>query len=280
MRLSLITINFILISFFSQNLIGQITKSPNKNSDYCAVFRAANEKPRTVKIRALMSFSTISRIDGGDTFLYSVECNNGDYFALANFSNLKDIAKWQIFFDKLPNEKNFIFEVELQGNLEVSIAPWFGHLSWSRAKIEITEIESIKDVTRKAQKPNYKTERPLTEKGRTLQLVNTETLFYLVKGKTELNLGDYFSPEYILTDSNGNIFNKLNYQNLSERKLFSNFETISVSGGRVERIGNKYKVLGTDTFSQADKKHILNYENTFEFRNDWWILTETKFTKL
>ncbi|MEK7724148.1 MAG: hypothetical protein AAB336_07370 [Acidobacteriota bacterium] len=227
-----------------------------------------------------MSFSTISRIDGGDTFLYSVECNNGDYFALANFSNLKDIAKWQIFFDKLPNEKNFIFEVELQGNLEVSIAPWFGHLSWSRAKIEITEIESIKDVTRKAQKPNYKTERPLTEKGRTLQLVNTETLFYLVKGKTELNLGDYFSPEYILTDSNGNIFNKLNYQNLSERKLFSNFETISVSGGRVERIGNKYKVLGTVTFSQADKKHILNYENTFEFRNDWWILTETKFTKL
>lgn len=276
----LLAIIFLLTSIFSQNLIGQTIKSPNKISDYCSVFRKANENPRPVKIRALMTYSTISRVDGGDSFLYSANCNNGDYFAVADFSNLKDSDKWRTFFEKLPAQKNFIFEVKLQGNLEVSLAPWFGHLSWSRARIKITEIESIKNVTRNARKPDYKAERNLTEKGKTLQLVNNETLFRLFKGESQLNLGEYFSPEYILTDSSGNVFNKSNYQNISERNLYKSFETIGVSGGRVERIGNKYKVSGTVTFSQADKKHILNYENTFEFRNDWWILTETKFIKL
>lgn len=276
----LLAIIFLLFSVFSQNHFGQTSKSTNKNTDYCSVFRESNENPKPVKIRALMTYSTVSRVDGGDSFFYSANCNNGDYFAVADFSNLKDSDKWQTFFDKLPAQKNYIFEVNLQGNLEVLMTPLFGHLSWSRAEIEITEIESIQDVTRNARKPDYKAERPLTEKGKTLQLVNTETIFYLVRGKTGLNFDEYLSPRYVLTDSNGNSFNKSNYQNVSERNLYSSFETISVSGGEVRRIGNKYKVLGTVTFSQADKKHILNYENTFEFRNDWWILTETKFTKL
>ena len=276
----LLAIILLLTSIFTQQIIGQTNKSTDKISDYCSVFREANENPKSIKIRALMTYSTISRVDGGDSFLYSENCNNGDYFAVADFSKLNDSDKWRNFFEKLPAQKNSIFEVELQGNLEVSLGSWFGHLAWSRANIEITEIESIKNVTRKTHKPNYKAERPLTEKGKTLRLINTETLFRLVKGDSQLNLGEYFSPEYILTDSNGNVFNTSNYQNLSERNLFKDFETISVSGGRVERIGNKYKVLGTVTFSQADKKHILNYENTFEFRNEWWILTETKFTKL
>jgi hypothetical protein len=279
MKVSFLTIIFLLTSIFTQQLIGQTNKPTNQNSDYCSVFSEATENPKPIRIRALMTYSTIPRVDGGETFLYSDKCNNGDYFAVANFSKLKDSDKWGKFFEKLPAQKNFVFEVDLKGNLEVLISPLFGHLGWGRAEIKITEIESIKDVTRKAQKPNYKAERPLIEKGNTLQLVNTETLFRLLKGETQINIGDYISPAYILIDSNGQTFNRSNYQNISERELSKSFETISVSNGRVERNGDKYKVLGIVTFSQADKKHILNYENTFEFRNDWWVLTETKFSK-
>src|SRR5689334_13060920 len=50
--------------------------------DYCAaVDSAAGGRRRTIRMKALMTWSTVARVDGGDTVLYSPRCNSGDYFA-------------------------------------------------------------------------------------------------------------------------------------------------------------------------------------------------------
>lgn len=145
-------LNFIILSatffLFSHLIVGQVNIGKPKNVDYCSIFDLSNNySGQIIKSRAFMTYSTVTRVDGGDSFLYSKNCNNGDYFAVTNFSKLNNLSKWEKFFAKLPGEKNFIFEISFIGKLQTSVIPFFGHLGWSRAEIEIFKIESMKDIT-------------------------------------------------------------------------------------------------------------------------------------
>src|SRR5438874_7855845 len=77
---------------------------------YCSLFDSTYEA-KTVSSSALMFYSTVGRVDGGDTFLYSGDCNGSDYFAIPQ-GNSRAWAKWQNFFDKLPPEKNLTLEIK------------------------------------------------------------------------------------------------------------------------------------------------------------------------
>src|SRR5688572_25921933 len=77
---------------------------------YCSLFDPAYQG-KAVSSSALMFYSTVGRVDGGDTFLYSPQCNNPDYFAIPKGTS-RVWSKWQRFFDQLPPEKNLTLEIK------------------------------------------------------------------------------------------------------------------------------------------------------------------------
>ena len=108
---------------------------------YCSLFDSTYDE-RTVSSIALMFYSTVGRVDGGDTFLYSPDCNGPDYFSIPS-GNSKVWGKWQSFFDKLPPEKNLAIEIKFEGKPDVAIAGLFGSLDgWARAEIKFSKIVS------------------------------------------------------------------------------------------------------------------------------------------
>lgn len=280
----LFSLNILLISIFTQNLFGQIPKPIKTKLDYCLAFKYLKNLQQSIfKTQALLKYSTLSRVDGGDSFLYSATCNNGDYFAITNFSQLVNPNKWQKFFSELSKEKNFVFEIQFKGKLKTSIVPSYGHLAWSRAEMEIIEIESIKEITNSSSKPNFQAETPITNAGKTLSFINTEVISYFLQARTEKVINEYLANNYRVINADGKTFNKTSYQKLAKNGLFNQVEMLkmSISNGKVRKIGSKFKVFGIITVTDNNnKERMLNYMNTFDFQHNSWILIETKFSKL
>jgi hypothetical protein len=137
---------------------------------YCSLFDSTYEE-KTVSSRALMFYSTVGRVDGADTFLYSADCNGPDYFAIPE-GNSKVWGKWQTFFDKLPAEQNLALEIKFEGKPDVATSGLFGSLDgWARAQIKFSKILSIKDVTSStnAVVPNHDAAKPRVERIETLR---------------------------------------------------------------------------------------------------------------
>jgi hypothetical protein len=237
---------------------------------------------KVFKTKVLMTYSTVPRVDGGDSFVYSDKCNSGDYFAVTNYSDSTNWNKWKDFFAKLPQGKKFIFEVKLSGAIETSLTPQFGHLSWSRAEIKITEIESIKDVTAFAKKPDHKAETPLINFGKGLWTIGTEVVLFLLGSKNTINIDEFIAPDFVLTDALGKKFNRETILNLKNQYLFNeieNYQTIKVSNEQSKQTQNSYKVYGFVVISDKEgKEKRLNFENTFQYKNDSWSLIEIRLS--
>lgn len=234
-----------------------------------------------------MTYSNVTRIDGGDSFLYSTKCNNGDYFAVTY--SYAESRRWRKFFNNLKPEKDYIFEVEFIGKPQTSIVPTFGHLGWTRAQMEITEITSIKDITALPNtiKPDYEAQTPLKSRGSSLQTINSDILFYFIfgdKSSSSQNVERYISDDFTLIDKFGRKFDKNNYWKLIKEGLFNQVkESIGVENGRVEKLkdGN-YVVSGKiKNTINGIKKESINYEDTFRFSEEnGWMLTKIKFLKI
>lgn len=267
---------------FPYLLVAQATKQT-----YCSIFdQPRNSIGQVVKTKALMTYSTISRVDGGDTFIYSQDCNNNDYFSTIDFPKLKNLRKWNKFFEKLPSEKNFIFEIDFTGRLQFSITPRYGHLSWSLAEMEMLEIFSIKDVTSVSaiRKPDEKADAPLKAKGASLQIINTELLYHLILGERKFslpNIEQYISDDFPLIDKLERKFNKKDYRKLTKKGLFriTDNSTISIGSGEAGKIKDGiYTVSGKIGASlKGEKEEALNYRNTFRFSEvGGWTLLQTE----
>jgi len=279
-KLAILTISLFLFSSISiaQNKISKI-----KTVDYCSLFpnELTDYESETVKTRALMVYSNVPRVDGGDDYVYSQKCNRGDNFSVVNSENLKDDSKkLNRFFDKLSEEKIYIIEIEFIGKLRTSIIPNFGHLSWSRNEVEVSEIKIIKDVSKSVKKPNFDAETNLTDQGKSLRTANSEAIFLFIGSKSSF---ENVSDEFVLIDFEGKNYNKNNYETFTKNGFFSdveNYPTRAVNGGNIKRIGDKFTVAGFIKFlgSQNAEKRF-DYENTFILQNDFWILTQSRFIK-
>ncbi|MDQ6785577.1 MAG: hypothetical protein M3033_01985 [Acidobacteriota bacterium] len=233
-----------------------------------------------------MTYSTVARVDGGDAFLYSPDCNNGDYFAVVNFSKLKSSSKWGKFFAQLPEQKNYMLEVNFTGKLETSIAPLFGHLSWCLSEIKFTEISSIKDVTGNSEikKPDDEAQRPLTDKGHLLRFISHEfVLSLLFNNENRAEIEKYVSDNFLLTDINGNKYQKNSYRKIIFKDLFAEDEkpyNLSVKITNIVSRKDYYQVYGTFANENKEgKKQTVKYKHIFQSTKDSWSLRETHFTK-
>lgn len=255
-----------------------------KAERFCSLFDLSKRfENRAFKTTAYMTYSTVSRVDDGGSFFYFPNCNNKDYFAVSNFSNLKDSEKWNKFFQKLPEEKDFIFEVNFIGKLQTTIIPLFGHLSWSRAEIEILQIDSIKDITlSKKMRPNFNTDSPLTAKGEELQVINSEIIFSLlgIGRSSDVTIEDYFDEDFKVRSGNIVLGYKKSYRARIDQEFSDNFRNAKSFELRINSVKeneNLYVVEGTLKINKDSKSEVIKYENLFVFEKKNWLLRETKF---
>jgi hypothetical protein len=263
------------------------TKTPKiRQVDYCSLFDPGLKdfESGIIETRVLMTYSTIERVDGGDSFFYSPKCNKGDFFAVENSSNEKSPwKKLNIRFSELAKEKEYVFEVKLKGKLQTTIFPTFGHLGWSRNELEVLEVEYLKDVTSTAVKPDYEAETPLSDQGKDLKNTNLTIMGVFISGAFKSDIENLLADDFVATDSFENKYTKQNYLELVRKGLFAPSpkydDSRKISNGYARLFQAGYKVSGfVAVAGKAVKEQKLMYENTYRYKNDSWIATEIKFS--
>jgi hypothetical protein len=268
-------------------LLPHLLAAEEISQPYCSIFnQIENLNNRIIKTNALMFYSTVSRVDGDDTFLYSPHCNKGDYFATVDFSNLKNSGYLRRFLTKLPGEKNFILEIYFTGKLQTSLTPAFGHLSWAIAEMNVFDVTSIKDVTALPNtiKPDYEAATPLKSKGTELQSINSQILFFFVfgdKSSYSQDIERYISDDFTVIDKLGRTFGKNNYLKLIKEGFFKQVKEVGIERGRVKKLKDENYVISgkIENTVKGIKKESLNYENNFQFSEEkGWMLMKIKFS--
>lgn len=277
-----IAVACILFVFFPYVHAGQ-NNSVKSRINYCSLFDSQkNYEGQVVESRALMTYSTVTRVDGGDSFLYSSDCNGRDYFAVANFENEKNPQKWKCFFGKIKGEKNYVFEITFTGRIQTSLLPTFGHLGWSRAEIEIIEIQSINNFISiaKNKKPNFNGNSTLIDKGKLLETINNEIVGYFVGDKDALvNIKKYLASDLRINNVTGKILNIESIETLNKKDLFG--ELFNNKGAEFQTTTAKQKsdyfdVSGFISFNLDNGEKVkFNYINTFKVSEDSFVLKET-----
>jgi hypothetical protein len=184
---------------------------------YCSLFEPTYEGKK-VTSTALMFYSTVGRVDGDDTFLYSAGCNGPDYFAIPEGSS-KAWGRWQAFLGKLPPEKELVLEITFEGKSEVETARLFGSLDgWVRARIIPSKVLSIRDITQtpNAVLANSDAPKPQVERIEHLQNIYRNFLqsLYAPSNAAQYVL-DSLSYDFTFVDSNGKSFKKDDYHTLN-----------------------------------------------------------------
>jgi len=244
---------------------------------YCSLFDSTYDE-RTVSSIALMFYSTVGRVDGGDTFLYSPDCNGPDYFSIPS-GNSKVWGKWQSFFDKLPPEKNLAIEIKFEGKPDVAIAGLFGSLDgWARAEIKFSKIVSIRDVTSStnAVVPNHNAAKPNVERieGLRNDLRNFLQTLYSPSNARQDMLNS-LPDDFVFVDFTGKSFKRDQYLSLN-----APWDTAS-AGLKESRMSSRLKSKTNDTmiwrgtfvlgFTSAPTK-IYYCDVTFVLRDGKWTL--------
>ena len=248
--------------------------------DYCSIVRSPSSYAgQDVRFKANLSYSTVSRVDGGDAFFFSPQCNNGDYFTLLSFAS----SSLTSFFKTLKREKNFVFDAEVIGRFESSFPPLYGHLSWSLHKLIVTKLISVKDVSRTQAsiKPDYDAETPIKNDGRAISALTTEIIFGFM-GTGSIDAERYFSNGVVVIDPEGTQISIAEARELINTELLSiNSNSRFVRNPKVKRLANELVATGDFgvPIQNGLEKKSLGYECTFRRSGDGLDLVKIVFTK-
>ena len=282
--LNRIIISFLAIIFNATALHSQpVALSPQV--DLCAVVDSTppSDEPKRIRLKSLMTYSTVGRVDGGDPFFYSPKCNNEDYFAVAEFERTKWNKKHEAFLANLKPEKNFILEVVFEGRVETAFFPTFGHLSWSRVSVQIDKIVSIVDVSGRAglQKPDSRVEGSKNRQARYFLSFNEEVLSYFFGIRSLFNEDQNFADEFEAVDSDGRKFNSSNLNSLiGNYRPSSGIKQLQFYHPSVRSEGSHLILIGTVMFeSKSGEKNTLGYETTYIWQNEFLRLARLRILK-
>lgn len=252
--------------------------------DYCSIVHSPSlYVGKTVHFRAFMTWSTVTRVDGGDSFFFSDRCNSGDYFSHTGFTKTANSKKVLGFFNRLKPEANYIFEVDVVGKYDSAFPALFGHLSWTLHDLQLKEIISIKDITtlRPDVRPDFHAETPITDTGLEISDVTTDTILYFM-GYGNLSYVPRFSPDLTVTDPSGNVVSGGGVSTFISRGLFYGSQTDQhrfVSHPSIKLIGEMFVAKGKAGITLVSKdKKILKYECTFKRSGESLVLEKIKFS--
>jgi hypothetical protein len=248
--------------------------------DYCSIVRSPSSYAgKDVHFRAYLTYSTVSRVDGGDSFFFSPQCNSGDYFTTVEFSNPVSTS----FFEKLDLGKEFVLEAEVVGKFDSSFPALFGHLSWALHELTIINLISVKDVSRTQAniKPNYDAETPIRNDGRAISALTSEIVSGFM-GTGSITLERYFSSNLIVIGFEQKPITISEAVEAIRLFLLTDNNTTSfVSNPSVER--HEKDVIATGIFgvrsqNGLDKKSV-GYECAFRRSGDGLDPVKIVFTK-
>jgi len=251
-------------------------------ADFCTLFEPSGDK-RNVMVRteAYMTVSTIGRVDGGDSYFFSPDCNNVDFFAVVELAAANKNAVRS--FGRLSPEKNYIFRVRVVGKLTVSVVPVFGHLGWSRAQFDVTAFERIKDVSNSLVTPDTKAEGKLTSAGKSLRSTNNRLMFHVLMRPENEYLDGLIADDFVLTDSQNREFGKNTLSKVSRDVVFggsSGYDIISVGVDSARGIGEDYIVEGLASIQSGDRRKEIRYESVYRRLADSFLLLSTRLSKV
>jgi hypothetical protein len=255
--------------------------------DYCEIVRSPDKYiGKLVRFHAHMTYSTVPRVDGDTSFIYSPSCNDGDYHSAVEFArrSRSDNADVKKEFANLPENSFSIVAVKVVGKYDHHIIPTFGHLGWSVNQVTIHNIESARDIS---QLPDLdypqRGNKQRTKFGERLRDVNAFLILILIDGSREKSILQYFAEDFIITDSHDVEYTRANFDRLLRRGLFSEPDGIvqrAVTNPRVEFKNGAYYATGLAFVMDIEKKERrLKYQNVYVPHEDFVRLVEARFTK-
>jgi len=233
-----------------------------------------------------MFHSTIGRVDGADTFLYSADCNGPDYFAIPK-GDSKVWRKWQRFFDKLPAEKNLVLQITFEGKSEVATSGLFGSLDgWARAEITFSKILSITNVTGTASGvlSDDETAKPEVERIEGLRATMRGFLGSLyVPSNTSKDILDYLTNDFHFIDLDGKSFTREEYPTVNApwADLSSKFRESRMSWELKSKTSQAMTWRGTVVINVTDGPAKTYYcDLTFILKDGKWMIREARMSTL
>lgn len=260
------------------SLAAQRSNRPSaKFKEYCSLYNLLDsEVNSTFSSRSLMYYSTIGRVDGGDPFLYSSNCNGGDYFAVFGEGH-KIWNRWDSFFSRLEGEKDHVLEIEFEGKIDFADSYLFGHLGWARAQIILSRIVSIRNLTGSsmAVKPDFKKRTPLIDQ---ISGLNAKCLLFLsslvfIPPESE-DLNHVLAPTFVFLTRQGKSKTKSEYLAKKNGEIeFRPIKSSAMSQTFVNKTGNLLTIQGTIKIIYQDaSENSIVCEMVFELENDEWNL--------
>lgn len=282
---------FFVIGVFPQSFFGQNKQMPKK-VNYCDLFDESKDfEGQTIQSQALMAVSTIATVDGAGTFFYSPECNNKDFFAETDFTNLSKQKRWDKYFNLLKPERKYRFEINFTGKIKSSPLFFFGHLGSSRAEIKVLQIESIKDATSKVEEPDSKTEAIFYERAKRIQEENSKLMQYLVFLNVDTNfLNSILDDNFVFTDFNGKSIGRKNFLALQISPILNKipiFKDENSVGFKTQTstfdsktMDNQVKVFSFIKLIYPNKTtRKINVKTIYQFNGKQWKIVVAEITE-
>lgn len=115
---------------------------------YCDLFEGSAPKSvKAIRTTAYMAYSTVGRVDGDDTFLYSPDCNSGDFFSTVE-SERSAWTRYPGYLNRLASGKHHVLKITFEGSLEITNSHLYGSLDgWARANIKISKVIKLQTLT-------------------------------------------------------------------------------------------------------------------------------------
>jgi hypothetical protein len=277
----------LLLVLLNGSVYGQSRTTAETN--FCSLVHSPSTYiGKTVHFRAFMTWSTVTRVDGGDSFFFSPNCNNGDSFALANFTRSADSKQIQAFFKKLKPETHFVFEVDATGEFDSAFPATFGHLDWALHEIELTEIRSIHDISlvRPELKPDFEAKTPITDLGRKLSSLTVDVVSHFshfTGYRDDLDVARYFAADLKVVGPTGKTLTNGQIDYLVKEGLFDTSKTYEnrfVRHPSIKMSDAKFIAFGrVGVNGNLKTEKSLKYECTFRRTADDLVVEKIVFSE-
>jgi hypothetical protein len=239
---------------------------------FCKLFDLAPTENLAVRTEALLYIPDEgeSRVDGGgESILYSVECNSQDNFALVDFTRNEDSER----IEKLAKTANStqggrVVRIDFAGTMDVTLIPAYGHLGWLRANINIGKIYRAKLLGVDSPKPDFEATDPILEKGRSLQALNSNVVFSAFgRGPTRPDV-ERMVNDHSLIEIGGKSLSAKDFVQIAEQPQTGEF---SLNLKEVRIVQGSWRVVGfvTHTDAKVSKRYTYEIEYLPQDDNLW-----------
>jgi hypothetical protein len=228
-----------------------------------------------------MWVSTVSRVDGADTFLYSPNCNSGDYFATLDSQNAA-WGKYRGYFNRLEGERNHVLRITFDGIIDISNSHLFGSLDgWSRSNITVSKVLAVETLTQRQDlvEPDSQSaglEIRRIERFRSGLLSFLQSLF----GPSTDPIRSILADGFLISDENGLSITRDEFLRRTNPFIKASGSNIGVSRRVTEASKTSLTAIGTIDFVNSHPRVRYNCEVNFILVDGEWLIRGASIRKI